>query len=225
MAKFANSCRQKFNALVTEMVTQLGPDTRDLRLRIGLHSGPVTAGVLRGQKLRFQLFGDTVNTASRMESNGVPNKIHASLETAKLLADADKGHWATPRDSLVHAKGKGSIHTYWLEPTSIGPGTETTISNDTENGTHESTLVDWASDVILSLTKQVKNHHVTVSGEVNKVTEIPHYSDVRAIQETASIELSESVKKEIGQFVLAISLTYRGMCPLPANSSAICFCT
>jgi class 3 adenylate cyclase len=60
MAKFANSCRQEFNTVVSEMVTQLGPDTRDLMLRIGLHSGPVTAGVLRGQKSRFQLFGDTV---------------------------------------------------------------------------------------------------------------------------------------------------------------------
>ena len=42
----------------------LGPGTTELQLRIGLHSGPVTAGVLRGDKARFQLFGDTVNTTA-----------------------------------------------------------------------------------------------------------------------------------------------------------------
>lgn len=47
---------------VSSLERELGPDTADLALRIGLHSGPVTAGVLRGQKSRFQLFGDTVNT-------------------------------------------------------------------------------------------------------------------------------------------------------------------
>ena len=45
-----------------------GPGTGDLRMRIGLHSGQVTAGVLRGQKSRFQLFGDTVNTGEKLSS-------------------------------------------------------------------------------------------------------------------------------------------------------------
>jgi class 3 adenylate cyclase len=59
MARFAADCREKMNVLTRELEVTLGPDTGDLKLRLGLHSGPVTAGVLRGQKARFQLFGDT----------------------------------------------------------------------------------------------------------------------------------------------------------------------
>jgi class 3 adenylate cyclase len=77
----------------------------DLQLRFGCHSGPVTAGVLRGAKGRFQLFGDTVNTASRMESCGAKGKIHVSQITADKLLDAGKYHWITKREDLVEAKG------------------------------------------------------------------------------------------------------------------------
>ena len=79
----------------------LGPDTGELLMRFGLNSGPVTAGVLRGEKCRFQLFGDTVNTASRMESNGVKGRIHVSESTAKLLPVK----WLSMRQDKVVAKG------------------------------------------------------------------------------------------------------------------------
>ena len=59
VARFASECRQSMNDLVKDLEVTLGPDTADLRIRVGLHSGPVTAGVLRGDKARFQLFGDT----------------------------------------------------------------------------------------------------------------------------------------------------------------------
>lgn len=58
MARFARDCMQKMKVLVVKLEVPLGPGTADLSMRFGLHSGPVTAGVLRGEKSRFQLFGD-----------------------------------------------------------------------------------------------------------------------------------------------------------------------
>jgi hypothetical protein len=114
MSRFARDCLLKMNELCRQLEVTLGPDTGDLAMRIGLHSGPVTAGVLRGEKSRFQLFGDTVNTTARVESTGMRNRIHISEETANLLETASKGHWIKPREDLVHAKGKGELKTFWL---------------------------------------------------------------------------------------------------------------
>ena len=114
MCRFAKECLTQFNALVRQLEVILGPDTGDLAIRVGLHSGPVTAGVLRGEKSRFQLFGDTVNTAARIESTGRRNKIHLSHETAELLHGAGKSNWLRKRTETVMAKGKGEMQTYWL---------------------------------------------------------------------------------------------------------------
>ena len=61
MARFATSCITAFKEMTKSLEGTLGPDTSELGIRIGLHSGPVTAGVLRGERSRFQLFGDTVS--------------------------------------------------------------------------------------------------------------------------------------------------------------------
>jgi class 3 adenylate cyclase len=82
MCRFAHECLGSMLGQIQKLSVKLGPDTCDLGMRFGIHSGPVTAGVLRGEKARFQLFGDTVNTTARIETSGKRNKIHISADTA-----------------------------------------------------------------------------------------------------------------------------------------------
>jgi len=115
MTKFARDVLHSMSEELGKLVPLLGSATASLALRIGIHSGPVTAGVLRGERARFQLFGDTVNTAARMESTGLRNRIQLSQATADLLKKVGKDSWMVKRSEEVHAKGKGLMQTYWLK--------------------------------------------------------------------------------------------------------------
>jgi class 3 adenylate cyclase len=194
MVRFTRSCLIKINDLTRSLEATLGPGTADLTMRFGMHSGPVTAGVLRGQKARFQLFGDTMNMAARMESSGIKNKIHLSQDTANLLIAAGRQQWITPRIDTVHLKGKGEAQTYWLLLGGSSSRASSEISDDSKEmnaflpetklssiwkGTYLegifgatevdgalARLVDWTVEVMLDLLKSIVARRI-VSGQNN----------------------------------------------------------
>ena len=189
MSRFAFECIRVMDTLTKRLEVTLGPDTGDLNVRIGLHSGPVTAGVLRGDRARFQLFGDTMNTAARMESNGERGRIHISHDTAELLVASGKEHWLVQRSDTVYAKGKGALKTYWLveerksSETASSQGdthpsyltqtpirtTPNLISDDNgldSMGAKTERLITWNVDVLLRLLKAVVARRVA-RGEGN----------------------------------------------------------
>eukprot|EP00980_Cylindrotheca_fusiformis_P022363 scaffold9240_cov126-Cylindrotheca_fusiformis.AAC.3 len=191
--RFARDCLKKMKDVTLKLEVSLGPDTSDLDLRTGIHSGQVTAGVLRGQRSRFQLFGDTMNTAARMESSGERSRIQVSQVTADLLAEAGLSRWIIPRNIKMFVKGKGEMQTYWVrkktitikpkgadlksEMETLAEGAE---SEDSSNKADEEDndslgvegmnktdrLVEWNVEVLTSLLEQIVGSR---GGVVNKI--------------------------------------------------------
>jgi class 3 adenylate cyclase len=81
-----------------------------VRLRIGLHTGGAIAGVIGQRKFSFDVWGNTVNIASRMESHGEPGKIHLSDSVAKAL----NGKFPLVDRGTIDVKGTGAMRTYFL---------------------------------------------------------------------------------------------------------------
>eukprot|EP00980_Cylindrotheca_fusiformis_P031559 scaffold26555_cov137-Cylindrotheca_fusiformis.AAC.1 len=115
VCRFARDCVIAMNKITLKLEVVLGPDTSELELRVGIHSGQVTAGVLRGERSRFQLFGDTMNTAARMESTSARSRIQVSQVTADLLVASGFSTWIAPREKKILVRGKGEMQTYWLK--------------------------------------------------------------------------------------------------------------
>jgi class 3 adenylate cyclase len=112
-AEAVSAVAVEFLAHVSYITYPSTANTAPLRMRIGIHIGPATAGVLGTQRLQYDVWGDTVNVASRMESHGEPGRIHVS----EAFADALKGEKAfeVVERGTIEIKGKGPMTTYWLE--------------------------------------------------------------------------------------------------------------
>ncbi|XP_037538865.1 retinal guanylyl cyclase 2 [Nematolebias whitei] len=110
-AEIANMSLDILSAVGTFKMRHM-PDV-PVRIRIGLHTGPCVAGVVGLTMPRYCLFGDTVTTASRMESSGMPYRIHVHQSTVKVLRELNLGYKLELR-SRTEVKGKGIEETYWL---------------------------------------------------------------------------------------------------------------
>jgi adenylate cyclase len=97
--------------IVMENITLRTSTGERVQVRIGIHTGEAVAGVIGTSKFSYDLWGDTVNTASRMESHGEAGKVHVSEEVFTLLKDT----FAFEKRGEIEIKGKGVMQTYFLK--------------------------------------------------------------------------------------------------------------
>jgi len=212
MARFGRDILTKMHALTKHLEVKLGPDTGDLDLRIGMHSGPVTAGVLRGERARFQLFGDTMNSCARIEASSMRGRILASKETADLMIKQGRESWLVPRDDLV-AKGKGIMEAFWVNVDGARQGSvASTVSNIEQPesahfgyGKHQPgqsdksmRLIDWNFEMLLQLMKQIVANR-NVDGSEGKVS-----NSLRASQHFNVFDLGNTVPLEEVKEIIAL---------------------
>ena len=116
-------------------------------MRFGLHSGLVSASVLDGDRARFQLFGDTVNSATRMEHTGTPDRPYPRIgDHRKLFRNTGQYRWISEHKDAVAAKGNGVRKTFWGSEMSGSQSGDLSADDEGQNKQE----IYWAPQILLS---------------------------------------------------------------------------
>jgi guanylate cyclase len=124
------------------MIDEDDPSAGRVHIRVGFHTGQVVSNVIGSLNPRFGLFGDTMNTASRMEHLSKSGKIQCSEVSAKLLKD-QAPEFPLLRRGKVAVKGKGDMITYWIG--------NSTLSEDSDRGSADGKKVQNKSQIIVNM--------------------------------------------------------------------------
>lgn len=123
ITKFAAAMFEKLKAMNREHL-------QDFRLRVGIDVGPVIAGVVGAHKPMYDIWGDTVNVASRMDYTGEMGKIHVTKEVGEILQEQG---WGVECRGEIYVKGKGHMVTYFVDPTQPPPRTSSDAHTESNN--------------------------------------------------------------------------------------------
>lgn len=220
--RFAWDCINKLKSLSRDLELTFGPDTGTLSLRIGIHSGPVTGGFLKGKGARFQLFGDTMNTTIKLARSSEKGLIQVSGDTAKLLINAGKQRWLEERTEKVSTSGKGMIQTYWINRVNQNKGTgraddgvsdgSSNIGSDLSNGhdfhqdVRQSRMIDWNVEVLHQLLKQIVVRRTASTKQADDSVKSRSYHDPSIISMSSTSDGTDPCIMPLNEVQEVISL-------------------
>jgi Adenylate and Guanylate cyclase catalytic domain len=169
------------------LIDEEDPSMGTIQIRVGFHCGPVVATVIGNVAPRFSLIGDTINTASRMESASEPGRIHLSEVAATLLRE-QAPHLTTICRGTRHIKGKGIMTTYFLEDSNVPDAPRVADPRITLRSSSDIPLSDIPTHSVTSLEAREEKYR----------TEVRYASD-STIMTLSSDELSSDMPSEYVQ--------------------------